>query len=172
MTMSGNSVITAFAAAFMRSIARRSFGFSKEYLFENLSESIICRVGLVSPVQAWVWPTYLWKPRPSMRMTIQVFGIRRSGCSKSFTYSYLQELAHTDLNRYIKCLLGISHFRPLIANGFVESFKWGWIKDGRNSKRASSPQDFAGRLSVQPKEVHPRGRRHSLNEQRKVYYLA
>jgi hypothetical protein len=36
MTMSGSSAMTAFAAAFMRSSARRSFGFSKEYLLENL----------------------------------------------------------------------------------------------------------------------------------------
>jgi hypothetical protein len=36
MTISGSSVMTALAAAFMRSSARRSFGFSKEYLFENL----------------------------------------------------------------------------------------------------------------------------------------
>lgn len=36
MTMSGSSVMTCLAAAFMRSIARRSFGFSKEYLAENL----------------------------------------------------------------------------------------------------------------------------------------
>ena len=33
--------------------------------------------------------TNLWKPRPSMRTTIQVFGSRGSGCSKAFTYSYL-----------------------------------------------------------------------------------
>jgi hypothetical protein len=37
ITISGNSARTAFAAAFMRSSARRSFGFSKAYLFENLA---------------------------------------------------------------------------------------------------------------------------------------
>ena len=36
ITMSGSSVRTAFAAAFMRSSARRSFGFSKAHLLENL----------------------------------------------------------------------------------------------------------------------------------------
>ena len=36
MTISGSSFMTAIAAAFMRSSARRSLGFSKAYLFENL----------------------------------------------------------------------------------------------------------------------------------------
>lgn len=36
ITMSGSSFRTALAAAFMRSIPRRSFGFSKAYLSENL----------------------------------------------------------------------------------------------------------------------------------------
>lgn len=34
--MSGSSFSTALAAAFMRSMPRRSFGFSKAYLSENL----------------------------------------------------------------------------------------------------------------------------------------
>jgi hypothetical protein len=34
--MSGSSVTTAFAAAFMTSNARLSFGFAKLYLFANL----------------------------------------------------------------------------------------------------------------------------------------
>lgn len=36
-TISDKSTRTALAAAFMRSSARRSFGFSKEYLAENLT---------------------------------------------------------------------------------------------------------------------------------------
>ncbi len=36
MMMSGKSTITALAAAFISSRARRSFGFSKAYLEENL----------------------------------------------------------------------------------------------------------------------------------------
>jgi hypothetical protein len=42
MTISGSSVKTALAAAFMRSSARLSFGFSKAYLFENLE---LVRIG-------------------------------------------------------------------------------------------------------------------------------
>lgn len=38
--ISGSSVMTALAAAFMSSRARRSFGFSKAYLSENLFQSI------------------------------------------------------------------------------------------------------------------------------------
>jgi hypothetical protein len=38
---------------------------------------------------------YLWKPLPSMRTTIHVFGRSRSGCSKAFTYSYLRNLIST-----------------------------------------------------------------------------
>lgn len=39
--------------------------------------------------------TYLWKPRPSMRMTTQVLGRRMSGWhrSKLFTYSYLDAIS-------------------------------------------------------------------------------
>lgn len=38
MTMSGCSFMTALAAAFMRSSALRSFGFSNSYFAENLSD--------------------------------------------------------------------------------------------------------------------------------------
>lgn len=38
--------------------------------------------------------TDLWKPRPSIRTTIHVFGKRISSRSKFFTYSYLPVLAH------------------------------------------------------------------------------
>jgi len=38
--------------------------------------------------------TDLWKPRPSIRTTIHVFGKRISSRSKFFTYSYLPLLAH------------------------------------------------------------------------------
>ena len=38
--------------------------------------------------------TDLWKPRPSIRTTIHVFGKRISSRSKFFTYSYLPGLAH------------------------------------------------------------------------------
>jgi len=44
MTISGSSVKTALAAAFMRSSARRSFGFSNEYLFENLLKLSIYQI--------------------------------------------------------------------------------------------------------------------------------
>lgn len=85
MTMSGSSVMTALAAAFMRSSARRSFGFSNAYLFENLA-----RIRIRIHFHRCRKKVYLWKPLPSMRTTIQVFGSRRSGCSNAFTYSYLQ----------------------------------------------------------------------------------
>ena len=39
MMISGSSAMTALAAVFMRSSARRSFGFSNAYLFENLLTS-------------------------------------------------------------------------------------------------------------------------------------
>ena len=48
ITISGSSLRTALAAAFMRSRARRSFGFSNSYLAENLdlmSIHIINRLG-------------------------------------------------------------------------------------------------------------------------------
>jgi hypothetical protein len=50
--------------------------------------------------------TDLWKPRPSIRTTIHVFGRRMSGCSKALTYSYLRAmLSHglvKDLGQYLE----------------------------------------------------------------------
>jgi hypothetical protein len=81
--ISGSSVMTALAAAFMSSRARRSLGFSKACLSENLLKiNLICN--------HCRGETHLWKPRPSIRTTIHVFGSRRSLCSKVFTYSYLR----------------------------------------------------------------------------------
>lgn len=85
MTNSGISVITAFAASFMRSNALRSFGFSNEYLLANLIS-----IKLVFKLSVFVAIAYFVKPRPSILTTIHVFGRSVSGCSNCFTYSHLR----------------------------------------------------------------------------------
>jgi hypothetical protein len=67
--------------------------------------------------------TYLEKPRPSIRTTIQVLASRLSGCSKRRTYSYLgvRQLKSAELVQYGATprsdsavnLLGISHLATL-----------------------------------------------------------
>jgi hypothetical protein len=41
---------------------------------------------------SWNPSIYLWKPRPSIRTTIQALGRRTSVCSNSRTYSYLRSI--------------------------------------------------------------------------------
>jgi hypothetical protein len=54
--------------------------------------------------------TDLWKPRPSIRTTIHVFGKRISSRSKFFTYSYLPVLAHPgEVVQIAENLLGVGH---------------------------------------------------------------
>src|SRR6266566_6419612 len=84
MVMSGRSLTTALAAAFMRSSALLSFGFSKPY-FAQSPQGVSVHDGRRP---GWA-STYLVKPLPSIRTTIQVLGSRISGCSNCFTYSYL-----------------------------------------------------------------------------------
>lgn len=67
ITRSCTSFMTFLAASLARSTARLSLGFFQPYLDESL-----------------------WKPRPSMRMTIQVSRRRLSAVSKLRTYSNLQ----------------------------------------------------------------------------------
>lgn len=72
----------------MRSIPRRSFGFSKAYLSVNLPRC-----------EKWYYEAQsiepnLWKPLPSIRTTTQVFGSSKSACSKALTYSYLQSFSN------------------------------------------------------------------------------
>jgi hypothetical protein len=60
--------------------------------------------------RAEIGNTDLWKPRPSIRTTIHVFGKRISSRSKFFTYSYLPVLAHrVGLSKLRKNLLGVGH---------------------------------------------------------------
>lgn len=87
MISSGNSVITAFAASFMRSSALRSFGFSKEYLLANLD--FIRRMFRLFHLRMRSY-AYFVNPRPSILTTIHVFGRSTSGCSNCFTYSHLR----------------------------------------------------------------------------------
>ena len=89
--MSGSSAMTALAAAFMRSRARLSFGFSKPYLLENLDNQTAQVSGLQYEKRVWLMVLpHLVKPRPSILTTIHVFGRRLSGCSKCLTYSNLE----------------------------------------------------------------------------------
>jgi hypothetical protein len=73
------------AAAFMRSSARRSFGFSKPYLAHILDG--ISRVHVIATEPSRV---YFVKPLPSTLTTIHVLGSRGSDVSKLRTYSNLR----------------------------------------------------------------------------------
>lgn len=96
MVISGSSAMTALAAAFMRSRARLSFGFSKPYLLANLGEG---EHGFLDTQRQgrgqWMnAAAYLVNPLPSILMTIHVFGSSLSGCSNCLTYSNLQYVSH------------------------------------------------------------------------------
>ncbi len=89
MVMSGSSVTTALAAAFMRSSARLSLGFSKSYLAHSLAAGKPGNRAAGKCRDAAV--THFVKPRPSILTTIQVLGSSVSGSSNCFTYSNLRQ---------------------------------------------------------------------------------
>ena len=98
--------------------------------------------------------TDLWKPRPSIRTTIHVFGKRISSRSKFFTYSYLSVLAHRG---------------GVVQIGEKLTWSWPWCLTSGYISRSQSRANHRGVINKSKEE---RKRKQSLLQRQPVYAKA